>query len=157
AAAPGPSGLVRRELHAADRGRFRGRPRRGIRPWRPRDHDGDPPAGRPAQPWRLGRYRASHPHRASDPRQGVGGCAYRFQVLRAAGAAFRTDVAVAGRVACPGGIVTFFSVWAPAANRVEVEAAGRVHPLLPGDRPGWWQAEVDAGSGTDYAFRLDGG
>jgi maltooligosyltrehalose trehalohydrolase len=53
--------------------------------------------------------------------------------------------------------VTVFSVWSPAANRVEVEAAGRVHPLSPGDRPGWWQAEVDARSGTDYAFRLDGG
>jgi malto-oligosyltrehalose trehalohydrolase len=53
--------------------------------------------------------------------------------------------------------VTVFRVWAPAATRVEVEAAGRVHPLLPGDRPGWWQADVDARSGTDYAFRLDGG
>jgi len=53
--------------------------------------------------------------------------------------------------------VTVFNVWAPAASRVEVEAAGRVHPLLPGDRPGWWRAEVDARSGTDYAFRLDGG
>ena len=53
--------------------------------------------------------------------------------------------------------MTVFSVWAPAASRVEVEAAGRVHPLLPGDRPGWWRAEVDARSGTDYAFRLAAG
>ena len=51
-----------------------------------------------------------------------------------------------------------FSVWAPKAERVEVEVAGR--PLgmasLPG-RPGWWAAEADAPAGTDYAFRVDGG
>ncbi|TVZ01849.1 malto-oligosyltrehalose trehalohydrolase [Trebonia kvetii] len=51
-----------------------------------------------------------------------------------------------------------FSVWAPKAERVEVEVAGR--PLgmasLPG-RPGWWIVDADAPAGTDYAFRVDGG
>ena len=50
------------------------------------------------------------------------------------------------------------SVWAPKAERVEVEVAGG--PLgmvkLPG-RPGWWAAEADAPAGTDYSFRVDGG
>ena len=54
--------------------------------------------------------------------------------------------------------MTVFSVWAPAANRVDVEVAGRPHPMSPGDRPGWWTTDVaDAPDGTDYAFRLDGG
>jgi maltooligosyltrehalose trehalohydrolase len=55
--------------------------------------------------------------------------------------------------------VTLFSVWAPAASRVEVAVAGRPHPMSPAarDRPGWWEAEVTAGHGTDYAFLLDGG
>ncbi|MGD0705344.1 MAG: malto-oligosyltrehalose trehalohydrolase [Trebonia sp.] len=54
--------------------------------------------------------------------------------------------------------MTVFSVWAPAADRVDVEVAGRPHLMSPGDRPGWWTAEVaDAPAGTDYAFRLDGG
>jgi malto-oligosyltrehalose trehalohydrolase len=54
--------------------------------------------------------------------------------------------------------VTVFSVWAPAADRVDVEVAGRSHPMTPGDRRGWWTANVaDAPDGTDYAFRLDGG
>jgi maltooligosyltrehalose trehalohydrolase len=54
--------------------------------------------------------------------------------------------------------VTVFSVWAPAADRVDVEVAGRSHPMTPGDRPGWWTTDVaDALDGTDYAFRLDGG
>ena len=54
--------------------------------------------------------------------------------------------------------MTVFSVWAPAADRVDLEAAGRLQPMSPGDRPGWWTADVaDAPVGTDYAFRLDGG
>jgi malto-oligosyltrehalose trehalohydrolase len=54
--------------------------------------------------------------------------------------------------------VTVFSVWAPAADRVDVEVAGRPHPLSLSDRPGWWTADVaDGPDGTDYAFRLDGG
>ncbi len=53
--------------------------------------------------------------------------------------------------------MTVFSVWAPAAHQVEVEVAGRRHPMEPGGRPGWWRGEADAPPGTDYAFRLDGG
>ena len=53
--------------------------------------------------------------------------------------------------------MTVFSVWAPAAGQVEVEVAGRRHPMEPGDRPGWWQTAAEALPGTDYAFRLDGG
>ncbi len=54
--------------------------------------------------------------------------------------------------------MTVFSVWAPAAGRADVEVAGQPHPMSPGDRPGWWTADVaDAPAGTDYAFRLDGG
>jgi maltooligosyltrehalose trehalohydrolase len=51
-----------------------------------------------------------------------------------------------------------FSVWAPKAERVEVEVAGGPVGMspLPG-RPGWWTAEADAAAGTDYAFRVDGG
>jgi maltooligosyltrehalose trehalohydrolase len=51
-----------------------------------------------------------------------------------------------------------FSVWAPAAARVDVEVAGQAAPMSPlSGRPGWWAAEADAPPGTDYAFRLDGG
>jgi malto-oligosyltrehalose trehalohydrolase len=50
-----------------------------------------------------------------------------------------------------------FSVWAPAAQRVEVQAARRRREMEPGDRPGWWRAEVPGSGETDYAFRLDGG
>ena len=50
-----------------------------------------------------------------------------------------------------------FSVWAPAADRVEVEVAGRSHPMSPGRRAGWWQAQVEAGPEADYAYRRDGG
>jgi malto-oligosyltrehalose trehalohydrolase len=54
--------------------------------------------------------------------------------------------------------VTVFSVWAPTAHQVDVEVTGQRRPMSPGARPGWWVAEVaDAGAGTDYAFRLDGG
>jgi len=53
--------------------------------------------------------------------------------------------------------VTVFSVWAPAAGRADVEVGGVLHPMAPGPRPGWWQAEAAAATGTDYAFRLDGG
>jgi malto-oligosyltrehalose trehalohydrolase len=53
--------------------------------------------------------------------------------------------------------MTVFRVWAPAARRAEVEVAGRRHAMEPGDRPGWWRAEVPGSGETDYAFRLDGG
>ena len=53
--------------------------------------------------------------------------------------------------------MTVFSVWAPAASRVFVEVAGRGHKMAPGDRSGWWQAELPVSGETDYAFRLDDG
>jgi malto-oligosyltrehalose trehalohydrolase len=69
--------------------------------------------------------------------------------------------------------VTAFTVWAPAAARVDAEIAGRIYPMRPSAPPsgpasappsapdsvrrGWWQADADAPPGTDYAFRLDGG
>ncbi|MFC0627488.1 malto-oligosyltrehalose trehalohydrolase [Kribbella deserti] len=50
-----------------------------------------------------------------------------------------------------------FTVWAPTAKQVELV-------LREGDRPmqaaenGWWSLEVaEAGHGTDYAFKVDGG
>jgi malto-oligosyltrehalose trehalohydrolase len=53
--------------------------------------------------------------------------------------------------------VTEFSVWAPAADRVDAEVAGQPYPMSPVDgRPGWWAAEADAPAGTRYAFRLNG-
>jgi len=53
--------------------------------------------------------------------------------------------------------VTNFSVWAPAADGVEVDVAGRSYPMSQGDRPGWWRTQVTAADGTDYGYRLDGG
>jgi maltooligosyltrehalose trehalohydrolase len=53
--------------------------------------------------------------------------------------------------------VTLFSVWAPSAAGVEVLVAGQPHPMTQAARPGWWEAEVAAADGTDYAFLLDGG
>ncbi len=53
--------------------------------------------------------------------------------------------------------MTAFTVWAPAAARVDVEVAGRPYPMRAAGRPDWWQADVDAPPETDYAFRLDGG
>ena len=51
-----------------------------------------------------------------------------------------------------------FGVWAPDASAVEVEVAGRRHPMGADETPGWWQACLpDAGTDVDYAFRLDGG
>jgi maltooligosyltrehalose trehalohydrolase len=56
-----------------------------------------------------------------------------------------------------------FAVWAPLAGGVEVVIGEKgwpmapVPPLMPGER-GWWEATVgEAGPGTDYGFRLEGG
>ncbi|GII82915.1 malto-oligosyltrehalose trehalohydrolase [Sphaerisporangium siamense] len=55
-----------------------------------------------------------------------------------------------------------FEVWAPTADRVEVEIhidAGKTerHAMTRG-RDGWWTAQVaGAGHDTDYAFSVDGG
>ena len=53
--------------------------------------------------------------------------------------------------------MTVFSVWAPAASRVEVEVDGRRHEMAAADRPGWWRADVPVAGETDYAFVLGGG
>jgi maltooligosyltrehalose trehalohydrolase len=53
--------------------------------------------------------------------------------------------------------VTLFSVWAPAAGRVEVLVDAEPYPMRPAGRPGWWAADVTAPAGAGYAFRVDGG
>jgi maltooligosyltrehalose trehalohydrolase len=47
-------------------------------------------------------------------------------------------------------------VWAPAAERVDVEVGGIPREMSPADA-GWWEAEIDAPGEADYAFRLNGG
>lgn len=47
-------------------------------------------------------------------------------------------------------------VWAPKAEKVELESGGRKFEMHSGDG-GWWQAEVELPFHTDYAFCLDGG
>lgn len=50
-----------------------------------------------------------------------------------------------------------FSVWAPNPSAVELIAGDAVLPMAPGE-DGWWSATVEqAGPGTRYGFRLDGG
>jgi maltooligosyltrehalose trehalohydrolase len=50
-----------------------------------------------------------------------------------------------------------FRVWAPTPERVELDLAGRRLDMVAGER-GWWSLDVpDAGPGSEYAFRLDGG
>ncbi|HWH35612.1 MAG TPA: malto-oligosyltrehalose trehalohydrolase [Acidimicrobiales bacterium] len=52
--------------------------------------------------------------------------------------------------------MTTFRVWAPRADRVEVDLGGRRIAMGEAGR-GWWEVEVaDAGPGTDYAYRVDG-
>ncbi|HWG01527.1 MAG TPA: malto-oligosyltrehalose trehalohydrolase [Trebonia sp.] len=53
--------------------------------------------------------------------------------------------------------MTLFSVWAPAAEHVEVEVDGARHAMAAAGRPGWWRAEVPAPPEAGYAYRLDGG
>src|SRR6266567_4090987 len=69
----------------------------------------------------------------------------------------RSGGACRGCASRRGGRVTDFSVWAPAAGRVEVDVAGRSYPMSPDERPGWWRTQVTAAEGTDYQYRLDGG
>ena len=50
-----------------------------------------------------------------------------------------------------------FSVWAPYAKKVDVQADGWLYETIPSEG-GWWSREVQgAGPGTRYGFRLDGG
>ena len=61
--------------------------------------------------------------------------------------------------------MTAFSVWAPAADKVEAEVAGQRYPMSQetagsgaGPGAGWWSADVpDVAVGLDYGFRLDDG
>jgi maltooligosyltrehalose trehalohydrolase len=52
--------------------------------------------------------------------------------------------------------VTPFEVWAPSAQRVEVEVGLDRHEMVPADRPGWWTSDTPAKHGVDYGFVLDG-
>ena len=50
-----------------------------------------------------------------------------------------------------------FSVWAPYARNVDVQADGWLYEMTPGEG-GWWCRELDdPGPGTRYGFRLDRG
>jgi Carbohydrate-binding module 48 (Isoamylase N-terminal domain) len=52
--------------------------------------------------------------------------------------------------------MTTFRVWAPVAQRVDVEVDGERIPLTASEG-GWWSADVPAARpGSDYAFRLEG-
>ncbi len=54
--------------------------------------------------------------------------------------------------------MTSFTVWAPAARRVDVVAGDAAYSMArDAARPGWWAAEADTAAETDYAFRIDGG
>ncbi len=57
--------------------------------------------------------------------------------------------------------MTTLRVWAPGKDRVEVEVgtgSESVRTAMTGTPDGWWTVDLsDAGPGTDYAFRLDGG
>ncbi|MET0930952.1 MAG: malto-oligosyltrehalose trehalohydrolase [Aeromicrobium sp.] len=47
-----------------------------------------------------------------------------------------------------------FTVWCPDLERVRVRVGGTDHEMAPWERSGWWFAEIDAPTGTDYAFLL---
>lgn len=50
-----------------------------------------------------------------------------------------------------------FTVWAPAAEKIEVQINRERIPLEKGRGHGWWVAAVEpAGPGTDYSFVVDG-
>src|SRR5919107_6340672 len=50
-----------------------------------------------------------------------------------------------------------FRVWAPCAQRVEIDVAGSRHPMTATDY-GWWHGELALDENrADYAFVLDGG
>jgi maltooligosyltrehalose trehalohydrolase len=55
--------------------------------------------------------------------------------------------------------MTALTVWAPNANKVEVEAGQGRHRLTACD-DGWWNTELsisESGAEYDYMFRLHGG
>jgi maltooligosyltrehalose trehalohydrolase len=55
---------------------------------------------------------------------------------------------------------TLFSVWAPAADRVELRLDGRRHAMArgaaEGPDAGWWTVVAEAGHGSRYGYHLDG-
>jgi maltooligosyltrehalose trehalohydrolase len=51
--------------------------------------------------------------------------------------------------------VTALRVWAPIAERVEVEIGGERRPMIA-DAGGWWSAAVPADPGAEYAYVVDG-
>ncbi|HSK26753.1 MAG TPA: malto-oligosyltrehalose trehalohydrolase [Jiangellales bacterium] len=54
--------------------------------------------------------------------------------------------------------MTTFEVWSPTASSVEIELPGGRRPMEPAHRTGWWSvAAPEAGHGTPYAYRVDGG
>jgi maltooligosyltrehalose trehalohydrolase len=53
--------------------------------------------------------------------------------------------------------MTRFRVWAPHAQRIELDIAGNRHPMTAADY-GWWHAELGVDENcADYALVLDGG
>jgi maltooligosyltrehalose trehalohydrolase len=52
--------------------------------------------------------------------------------------------------------MTPFRVWAPHAQRVEIDIAGERHRMAQGDY-GWWHAELALADRGDYSLVLDGG
>ncbi|MFE9393890.1 malto-oligosyltrehalose trehalohydrolase [Streptomyces flavidovirens] len=51
-----------------------------------------------------------------------------------------------------------FEVWAPKAERAELQLAGGTYAMERDPaRDGWWTADADAGDGARYGFSLDGG
>lgn len=53
--------------------------------------------------------------------------------------------------------MTTFRVWAPKAQRMEIELNGRQRLPMQAGEGGWWQIDVDeAGIRTDYAYSVDG-
>jgi maltooligosyltrehalose trehalohydrolase len=52
--------------------------------------------------------------------------------------------------------VTVYRVWAPAADRVEIQVGATAHRMAPDDGD-WWVADLPGPrAGVDYSFRLDG-
>jgi maltooligosyltrehalose trehalohydrolase len=52
--------------------------------------------------------------------------------------------------------VTAIEVWAPKAERVDLDTGDGLLPMRAGDHPGWWLVDPATDPAT-YSFRLDGG
>lgn len=51
---------------------------------------------------------------------------------------------------------TRYTVWAPAAQRVEVVRTGGRLPMAPAERAGWWEADAESPGDGRYGFSVDG-